>query len=160
VTPATTAPFITLDGVQVFSKVEVPSEALKAVDKGLWLQIDRMPAEWSRGRHPSEYRIEFVEPQAWNQDGSPALIAGGTQTTGTVRGINTDPAKDDMVILLPHQEAVGWRYLALESGQGAIVGGAWSESEHVAERWASIQLNDPEIFTKWVGPNDVHPHRP
>jgi hypothetical protein len=152
--PQDTASISTPGGASVFSNVAVPHEALLASDEGIQKAIERMPAEWTGGRNISDYRIEFVEPQAWNQDGSPALIAGGIQTAGTVKNIRGDGS--EMIIVVPHQEAVAWRFLDY------LTGTIWSESEHCGEYRACIQLNDPEIFWKWarLGADDTHPHRP
>lgn len=142
--------------VFVYSDVPVPNEILLAIDEGIQKTIDRVPVEWVGGRNLSEYTVRFVAPDGIGSQGNPYLIRGGIETWGYVEGISTDPTgnSDNMVIVMPYQE--DWSHPEWVSGTAA------SESEHWVERLASIQLDDPEIFWKWVreGAQDVHPHRP
>jgi hypothetical protein len=73
--PQDTASISTPGGASVFSNVAVPNEALIAIDEGITKTIERMPAEWMGGRNLSQYRIEFVEPEACSQ-GNPARSGG------------------------------------------------------------------------------------
>jgi hypothetical protein len=152
VTPNTVTP----SGVMVFSSVLVSGAILAAIDEGISKTIERMPAEWIGGRNLREYKVRFVAPEGTGSQGNPYLVRGGIQTWGYVEGISTDPTgnSDRMVIVIPYQQ--DWSHPEWVSGT------AWSESEHVVERLASIQLNDPEIFWKWarLGADDTHPHRP
>lgn len=142
--------YLTREGAKVYSKVNVPMEALTAIDAGLQAQIQRMPPEWSRYRFASAYSIEFLDPQATNvetEPGSPALIISGIQCAGYCR--NTKEGESP-VIVLPHQQATAWRYLDY------LMNSTWYEAEHVAEA-----VNDRNEFIRWAYPNpDVHPHRP
>jgi hypothetical protein len=149
----------TKKGVQVVSPVLVPDAALDAIDEGIQKAIDRMPAEWTGGRDLAEYRVNFVTPDGCcGSAGNPYLVRGGIQTWGYVSGISSDPTgnSDHMAIVMPHQQDNGWAHPEWVSGT------AWSETEHLLERKASIQRNDPEIFWKWqrAGADDTHPHRP
>jgi hypothetical protein len=143
--------------VIVMSPVSVPDSALNAIDQGIQTAIDKMPASWTGGRILSEYKVTFVAPEGYGAQGNPYITRGGIKAWGYVSGISADDPSgrsDQMVIVMPHQQDIVWSHPEWISGT------AWSEAEHVLERKASIQLNDPEIFTQWVGPNDVHPHRP
>jgi hypothetical protein len=132
----------TSGGARVTSPVAVPAEALAQIDRGLNEQIARMPADWMNVRRVAD----FTDPQAWNQDGSPALVVGGIQTAGTVKGLG---GGGDIYILLPHQQAVDWRY------GDYLMHSAWNEAEHFSE-W----FNDKAVFNQYAVANDVHPHRP
>lgn len=146
--------YTTIHGVRVTSPVVVPPEALQAVDEGIQNTIERMPVNWTGGRNLAEYRVEFVAPAGIGSQGNPYVLRGGIPTWGYVSGISTDPKQDHMVIVMPYQQ--DWAHPEWVSGT------AWSESEHIVERLASIQLNDREIFWKWqrAGADDSHPHRP
>jgi hypothetical protein len=136
----------TTKGASVRSSVPVPEAALAAIDEGVSAQISRMPAEWMNVRRVADYSVRFTDPEAWNQDGSPALVVGGIQTAGTVKGLGSG---GDVYILLPHQQSVDWRYLDY------LMHSAWHEAEHYSE-W----FNDREVFDRYAVANDVHPHRP
>jgi hypothetical protein len=149
--PSTGYSYGTLAGVRVTSPVEVPPEALEAIDEGIQAQIARMPAGWANARQPRDYSVKFVAPEAQNQDGSPALIVAGVQTAGTVAGtlcgLRSDDESGTPYIKLPYQD--GWQYLEY------LKNSAWNEGEHFSE-----SANDCNEFMKWTGANDVHPHRP
>lgn len=142
--------------VFVYSDIVVPDSILAAIDEGITKTIDRMPAEWTGGRDLSGYAVRFLAPEGIGSQGNPYLIRGGIETWGYVSGISTDPTgnSDRMAIVMPYQQ--DWPHPEWVSGT------AWSESEHIVERLASIQLNDPEIFWKWarLEADDTHPHRP
>lgn len=156
--PQDTASISTPGGVTVFSNVWIRDEALLAIDEGITKTIERMPGEWMGGRYLPQYTVHFVAPDGFGPQGNPFLVHGGIETWGYVEGISNDPSgnSDHMIIVMPDQQANGW------TRPDWVSGTAWSESEHIAERLASIQLNDPEIFWKWarLGADDTHPHRP
>lgn len=143
----------TAGGVPVVSVVAVPPEALARIDIGIMRQIacyDRVQPSWGVGRQLSEYLVIFIDPMATNQvtePGSPALIAYGVQTAGTVLGAGRDGYNGPTTIVLPHQAATNWRYLNyLEAAVG-------NESEHVREWW-----NSEGTFYNYAIAGDVHPH--
>lgn len=143
--------YVTPAGSRVLSPVAVPDEVLMAIDEGIAMQIERMPAEWTRLRSHSDYAVRFVDPEVYAMDGSPDLIVGGTESAGTmvcsepgVNQLNCNPA--NLYIKVPYQDV--WRYL--DKLRNTI----WFEAEHLAE------TQEPATFMKYTGTNDVHPHRP
>lgn len=145
-------------GVKIRSVVPVPMQAQTAIETGILTQIQKTSAfydggsnggPWTQKRSLADYRVIFIDPQATNMDGTPAVMVRGIRSAGTVRGVGDDGWSEDSLIL-PHQADTNWRYLDY------LRDAARFESEHDAE-WA----NDKRVFYYFSQPGkDVHPHFP
>lgn len=141
-------------GVMIYSVVAIPedkkSAVFAAVENGINTQIitsSRHNPTWDKARSLEDYRVAFIEPEATNQDGSPALLYNGRiQTAGTVLGVGRD-GYSPIIIVLPHQQNQGWAHLQY------LAESARNESEH----WAESQ-NDEAMFYRFAVENDFHPH--
>lgn len=144
----------------VYANVDVPQAALDAIRDGVAKQIRLSSAKfplWVAVRHPDDYQIFLIDPQATNVEtdpGSPALIVhppngiGSIQACGTVIGVGNDH-NGFPTLVMPHQVDSNWTHLPYLSSCSR------NESEHLAG-WA----NDQAWFWSWYGPNDVHPEWP
>ncbi len=139
-------------GVKVRSTVSIPSNALNSIDEGIGNQIYRHSAKypnWNVGKLHSEYSVLLIDPMTTNvenEPGSPAILVQGIQTAGT--GIR-DGGEKLVHIVAPHQQNQEWQFK--EYFKNTI----WFESEHCRENW-----NDLDVFNRYVGGSDVHPHVP
>jgi hypothetical protein len=161
-------------GVTVRSCVDVPADALAAIDRGISHQIrnsSHYNPGWTVGRTLQEYQIFMVPQMTVNEQtdpGSPALrvkyltqsstVSDPVQTAGTCIGVDgamfvpgRGPVADPRYpsIVLPEQSQENWTHLAyLEES-------ARNESEHLAEWW-----NNKAMFHTFAIVGDVHPHFP
>lgn len=142
-------------GVRFFSTVKLPVDAMLLVEDGIENQIERHNErfpQWRRYHLLTDYDVIFIDPMATNvetEPGSPALLVKGYQAAGTCIGLDGLPAVDRPHIVLPHQENQEWRF------RDYLMRSAWHESEHVRE-WE----NDIEVYARFIGAGDVHPHIP
>lgn len=145
--------YTTPEGARVRSTVPVPDVALNAVDNGIRNQIvrhNRKFPHWNNYRSISDYDVLFVEPTAHNvetEPGSPAILVRGTQSAGSAIGLEPRSAADRPYMVIPHQEAEGWRFI------NYLMRTAWNESEHVREA-----VNDYGVFLHYAHTGDIHPH--
>jgi hypothetical protein len=164
--PSTGYSYGTLAGVRVTSPVEVPPEALKAIDEGIQRSISKMPAEWTHARNPYDYKVVFVAPDLINEYGEPVLLVNGSiRAAGETKGYCTRDQNDcagtfykcgEVYLRIPHQAGQNWQMLDLLAGAVAAEAEHEEEGEAVAAKEA-----EPEEFCKWAWPNaDTHPHRP
>jgi hypothetical protein len=160
-------------GVFVNACVDVPPDALAAIERGIAHQIRNSshynPA-WPAFRKLNEYQVFLVPPTAHNVEtapGSPALLVKyqdesgnvlSIQSAGTCIGVdgaifgrNIGLQHDGRYpsIVLPEQSAEQWKYL------NYLEESARNESEHIAE-WN----NDKAMFYSFAITGDVHPHFP
>jgi hypothetical protein len=156
--------YTTPGGVHVSSPVEVPPEALRAIDEGIQRSIDRMPANWTHARSHRDYTVKFVAPDLINEYGEPVLLVSGVRAAGETKGYCTRNQNDcagtfykcgDVYLRIPHQAGQRWQLLDLLAGAVAAEAEHEEEGEAVAAKEAA-----PEEFCKWAWPNaDIHPHR-
>lgn len=145
----------TAQGARYFSTVQLPAEAVLAIDQGLGHQIkeySRLNPQWVNYTKISDYDVHVIDPMCVNEDGSPCLLVNGWQSAGTMFGscetceaINKRP-----ILVVVHQQAQSWRYITYFRNS------VQNESEHVRE-W----MNDPTgAFVYWITrpEGDVHPH--
>lgn len=142
------------NGVGVISVVSYQNRDIdQAIESGINGAIRSYRAvhpEWTQKMHPSEFLVILIEPQAINQDGSPAILVNGIQSAGTVIGVGSHSnLYSPSVIVLPHQSAQNWKYLKY------LKFSAWNEAEHYIE-WHNSQ----PLFYTFAVANDVHPHTP
>jgi hypothetical protein len=163
---------LTPGGVTVRSCVDVPAEALAAIERGIAHQIrnsSHYNPDWVGARNLWEYQVFLVPQMAVNQEtdpGSPALlvkyltvnstVGGPIQTAGTCIGVDgsifvpgTGPIGDSRFPseILAEQSQQNWSHLAyLEEASR-------NESEHRAE-WD----NNKAMFRTFAIVGDVHPH--
>ncbi len=139
-------------GVGVISVVDnIPAEALLKIDEGVEGAIRSYRAvqpTWNAV--PSDYLVMFIEPQATNMDGSPAVLVNGIQSAGTVIGVGSHARLySPPVVVVPHQKATNWRHLKY------LKFSVWNEFEHRLE----AQFNE-SLFYYYAVINDSHPHTP
>jgi hypothetical protein len=142
------------------SNVPIPDNVVEVCTRALGYMIRATNEKygWSGKATVYEYNIAFLEPTATNQDGSPALmvhiksaegkITQSIQSAGTCIGVG----KDGIIptnICLPHQAATNWRYL------NYLLYSVYNEGEHDRENHC-----DKNVFYKYLGENDIHPHTP
>jgi hypothetical protein len=164
---------LTPGGVTVRSCVDVPAEALAAIERGIAHQIrnsSHYNPDWVGARNLWEYQVFLVPEMAINHDpgypNTPALlvkfltvnstVGGPIQTAGTCIGVDgsifvpgTGPVGDSRFPseVIAEQSKENWQYLSyLEEASR-------NESEHRAE-WD----NNKAMFRTYAIVGDVHPH--
>jgi hypothetical protein len=136
------------DTPYIQSNVPISDEIIATIRNGLRLQISAVTAlkpTWVFKKRIEDYNVAFIDPQATNMDGSPALLIRGIQSAGTCIGVGDDGLSESAIIL-PHQSATNWRYVDY------LRDSVRHESEHIV-LWA----NDRALFYYYVGANDIHP---
>lgn len=147
--------YLTPAGIKVWSVVEVPAQALQAIDRGISDMLVRYRAikpDWKNATQIHEYKVLFVEPDgvsAESEPGAPFIYhRSGGPTAGTVIGCSPDSACEPYVYLvLPHQEKQKWNFLNYLSNS------AFHEGEHYFE-WHNCW----GVFLHFAHRGDVHPH--
>ena len=142
-------------GIKVWSVVEVPDQALDAIDRGISEMLRRYTAirpDFKNASQIHEYKILFVEPDGVTVEtnpGAPFIYhRSGGPTAGTVIGCNSDSAcRPYVYIVLPHQAKQNWQYLDY------LAHSADHECEHYFE-WH----NCASLFFYFATAGDVHPH--
>lgn len=132
------------------STVEVPSHIFPVVNLGIKGTIFRWGSkfpQWTKARELSDYRVLFVDPQATNRDGSPAVRVKGIQSAGTTIGLGEAPITERPYLVLPHQADSGWRYTDYLRDSAA------NEAEHFI-----AGSNNLIVFWWFLGRRDIHPH--
>lgn len=149
--------FRTPGGARVKSTTDnVPPDVLALIDEGLQNQITRHSARyphWPFYKTISDYDVLLIEPMCHNVEstpGAPCIFAMGIQTAGTTIGTWPYSAVDKPYIVVPHQAGEGWQY------RDYFMRSVWHESEHVRE----FKNSYDDVFQRYLGPNDVHPHVP
>lgn len=142
------------NGVGIISVVNYQNRDVdQAIEEGISGAIRSYRAvhpEWTQKQNVSEYLVMFIEPQALNQNGTPAILVSGIQSAGTVIGVGLSAnLYSPPVIVLPHQSGQNWQYLKY------LKFSAWNEAEHYLE-----YHNDLPLFYTFAVSNDVHPHIP
>lgn len=161
--------FTTPGGIRMRSPVEVPDEFKRAADRGVQRTIDKYKAVypfWKFYTRLVDY--DAVLPTAnfvgdTNPDiiGAPILTYGGNYTAGTSIGVDPRPSVKKMYLVIPHQAysddthtgaavrvACDWKWIEFWENTFA------NEAEHQIER-----ANDYNLFLRFTGWNDVHPHQ-
>lgn len=150
-------------GTPVQSVGAIPLDALKVCDAGISQQISEYDAvkgadNWPNYRNLSDYRLLFIRSNATSETGEPAFFINGTDPTSTTGfgrvkcaafciGMQAHTGAKRPTIAIPYELTLDPKYYE------TLKFVAQAESEHCRER-----ENDMDVYNKYLGKEDQHPH--